>query len=172
VIPAAKPALPAGEVPAAAPATHEAAALLPAEGAAFPLSVRLLASALVAATAYWGFLTHEQWMGPGWTAPSALLFGTALALVAWCLVWMWRSRTRVDADGIVQTWIWTKRVRWADVTQARLVGVPGLEWLITPRLVVRPRGGGVLVFHSAERRVITAFAGFVTTGSPSFAQGD
>jgi len=35
--------------------------------------------------------------------------------------------------------------------------------------VVRPRGGGVVVFHSADPRVLGAFAAYVTTGVPPIA---
>ncbi|HSW17077.1 MAG TPA: hypothetical protein VLJ86_07610 [Ramlibacter sp.] len=149
-----------------------ATGIAPAEGRAFPLAVRLLATALVAATFYWGARASDAWLAAGATMPAIVLGGSALAVVLWCLAWMWRSRTRVDAEGVVQTWVWTKRVRWADVTQARLIGVPGLEWLITPRLVVRPRGGGVVIFHSADRAVIAAFAGFVTLGAKPDALAD
>ncbi len=66
-----------------------------------------------------------------------------------------------------QSWIWSKQVSWCDVTQAQLVGVPGLQWLIAPRLVLRVRGRGLMVFHTADRRVLGVFALFVSTGRVS-----
>jgi hypothetical protein len=136
------------------------------EGAAFPLSVRLMATAFVGTMLYWGARSATRLWETSWATSSALLLAGAVCLVLWCLVWIWRSRTRVDAQGVEQSWIWRKHVRWADVAQARLIGVPGLEWLIAPRLVVRPRGGGIVVFHSADRRVLAAFASFVSIGVP------
>jgi hypothetical protein len=59
----------------------------------------------------------------------------------------------VDEEGIRQTWFWSKSVRWEDVVQARLVVVPGMEWLLAPRLIVRRRSGGVLVFHVGNAAV-------------------
>lgn len=149
-----------GTPPAAAPIT------ITAQGPAFPVAVRLLATAMVGGTLYWGLRSRGELLAAQWDTMSAAVVGTALVLALWALYWMWRSRTGVDAEGITQTWIWTKRVRWADITQAKLIGVPGLQWLIAPRLVVRPRGGGIIVFHSADRLVLAAFASFVTTGSP------
>lgn len=137
-----------------------------AAGAAFPLAVRLLATLLVGLMLYWGVRSAAEVARADWSPAGVVLLATALVLVLWCLGWMWVSRTRVDAEAVEQSWIWRKRVRWADVAQARLVGVPGFEWIITPRLVVRPRGGGVLVFHAADRRVLAAFASFVTVGQP------
>lgn len=135
------------------------------EGVAFPLGVRLLATLMVGALLYWGLASADSMLHSGFTPAGALLLAAALGLVLWCLRWMWASRTSADAMGIRQTWLWRKQVRWCDIAQARIVGVPGLEWLVAPRLVVRPRGGGLMVFHSADRKVLAAFARFVTTGS-------
>lgn len=145
---------------------------LPVQGRAFPLAVRWLATALTAGTLYWGLRSQGALATAEWSLPAALVTGGALLLVIWCLVWMWRSRTSVDAEGIHQTWIWDKRVRWDEVAQARLVGVPYLSWLVTPRLVVRPRGGGVLVFHSADPQVLAVFATYATLGVPPSALQD
>lgn len=143
-----------------------------AQGPAFPLTVRLLATALVVATVAWGLNVRAELGATSWSVTAAVVVGGCGVLVLWCLVWMWRSRTRVDDQGIHQSWIWDKQVRWDQIAQARLVGVPKLEWLITPRLVVRPRGGGVLVFHSADRRVLEVFATYVTVGAPLMAPPD
>lgn len=139
---------------------------LPAAGPAFPVTVRLLATALTGGTLYWGLRSRGELSAADWTPVAALVTGGALLLVVWCLVWMWRSQTSVDSEGIHQTWIWDKHVRWDQVAQARLVGVPYLSWLITPRLVVRPRGGGVMVFHSADRQVLEVFAAYAALGVP------
>jgi hypothetical protein len=97
-------------------------------------------------------------MTAGWNTGAAVMLLVAVAMVLWCTVWIVRSRTAVDATHIRQSWMWDKEVLLADVTQARLVGVPGLSWLVAPRLVVRARGRGLLVFHAADPRVLAAFA--------------
>lgn len=147
-------------------AANSAQDLLPAEGAAFPLSVRLLATAVVAVTAYWGVRSTAHIEPAQWLKPSGLMILAAMLMVAWCLAWMWRSRTRVDHEGIHQSWVWDKRVRWTQVTQAKLIGIPTLEWLIAPRLVVRAGSGGLMIFHSADRRVLAVFATYAATGTP------
>jgi len=138
----------------------------PVDGPAFPMAVRLLATAMVAGMAGWGLAIRAELGAAGWNLTAAVVVGGSAVLVVWCLVWMWRSRTWVDGEGIHQTWIWDKHVRWDQVAQARLVGVPYLSWLITPRLVVRPRGGGVMVFHSADRQVLEVFAAYAALGVP------
>ena len=138
-------------------------------GPAFPIAVRLLATALVASLMHWGIRSLDELTGVRWNGWTGTVVVGAMVLVIWSLVWMWRSRTGVDAQGIHQSWIRDKRVAWRDITQARLIAIPYLDGLITPRLVVRPRGGGVVVFHSADPRVLGAFAAYVTTGVPPIA---
>lgn len=130
-----------------------------AEGKAFPLLVRLLATGLVGAAAWSGAGVGDELVAADWTSASATVFILAMALVLWCLAWIWRSRTRVDAEGIHQTWMWNKQVRWSDITQAKFIAVPGMEWLIAPRFVVRSRGhAGVTVFHAAHPAVLSLLA--------------
>ncbi|MES2940672.1 MAG: hypothetical protein V4864_23540 [Pseudomonadota bacterium] len=126
-----------------------------AEGAAFPLVVRLLASLLVGGILAYGWSAARELLGTSWTASAVTCVAGALAMVLWCLYWIWASRTRVDATGIRQSWLWDKQVRWDEVTQARIVAVAGLDWLVAPRLLVRARGrGGLLVFHAADRGML------------------
>ncbi len=137
------------------------------EGSAFPLAVKLLSSGLVAFMLYWGVQAREQLAVAQWQLSAALLLAAALALVLWCLSWIWRSRSWVDAEGIGQSWMWNKRVLWRDVTNARLVGSPALAFLMAPRLLVRARGAaGVTVFHCADRQVMDACAAFMVLGRP------
>ncbi|MFD0666388.1 hypothetical protein ACT80S_01615 [Ramlibacter sp. MAHUQ-53] len=145
---------------------------LSAEGPAFPLTTRVLATALVGWMAYWGLRSGGALAATDWNPTALAVFIGALVLVLWVLVWMWRSRTGVDAQGIHQTWIWNKRVAWTDIAQAKLIAVPGLEWLVAPRLMVRARGGGLLVFHSAHRVVLASFACYAGTGVPLLQEGD
>ncbi len=127
----------------------------PAEGAAFPVLVRVLATVLVAWTVRWGWQSRELMASVSWSWAGLALMAAALAMVLWCLVWIWRSRIRVDGDGLSQSWMWDKQVRWEDITQVRLVEVPGLSAVIAPRLVVRARGTAfVQVFYLGNRRVL------------------
>jgi hypothetical protein len=123
-------------------------------GPAFPPFVKLLATAMVVALLAQAAQVLRPLLQQDWSTAGAVFIAAALVLVGWTLAWIWRSRTDVDGAGIRQTWFWSKSVRWDDVAQARLVAVPGMEWLLAPRLIVRRRGGGgVLVFHVGHAAV-------------------
>ncbi len=138
----------------------------PVEGPAFPLVVRFGASLMVLLTGYWAWQSRPAFIVTDWSTSALLLFGLATLSVLWCLYLIWSSRTGVDSRGIYQSWIWHKRVAWQDIAQARFIGVPGLTWLIAPRLAVKARGGALYVFHSADPRVLTVLARYVTTSRP------
>ena len=128
------------------------------EGAAFPLAVKMLASVLVSALAYWGAQAFDQMTGAGWSTSAVLFMGVTLGVIGLCYYWILRSRTAIDAISIRQSWLWPKHVALADITQAKFIFVPYLDWLIAPRLIVRARGRGLFVFHAADQRVLQRFA--------------
>lgn len=129
-----------------------------AEGAAFPVAVKILASLLIAALAFWGFRAFDQMTGAGWSTAAAVFMGVTLCVIGLCYYWILRSRTAIDASSIRQSWLWPKQVALADITQAKFIYVPYLQWLIAPRLMVRARGRGLFVFHAAEPQVLQRFA--------------
>ena len=128
-----------------------------AEGAAFPLPVKALASLLVAALLFWGIRAADQIVGVGWSAGAVAFMAITLCVIGLCYYWIMCSRTAIDATSIRQTWLWPKRVALADITQAKLIYVPYLRWLIAPRLIVRARGLGMFVFHAADDKVLRKF---------------
>ncbi len=156
------PALPAQAGAQLAPADGP---IVRQEGPAFPGVVRWGASLMVLLTGYWAWRSRPALLDIDWSTSSALLLGVAVLTVLWCLYWIWASRTGVDAAGIDQSWIWNKRVAWQDIAQARFIGIPGLTWLIAPRLAVKARGGALYVFHSADPGVLTVLARYVATGN-------
>jgi hypothetical protein len=80
----------------------------------------------------------------------------ALAVVVAGYLSVLYSRTTIDGEEIRQSGFPPRRVALADIAQLKLVRVRGLEWLITPRLVVRARGLGVSTFHCADPGVLQA----------------
>lgn len=66
------------------------------------------------------------------------------------------SRTRCDGQCIEQTWLWRKKVRLADISQIKLISLPGLSWLVVPRLVVRT-GYGLTTFHAGNAALFSRF---------------
>ncbi|MDP2817352.1 MAG: hypothetical protein Q8O29_03550 [Polaromonas sp.] len=129
-----------------------------AEGAAFPVAVKLLASVLIAALAFWGVRAFDQMTGAGWSTSAAVFMGVTLCVIGLCYYWILRSRTVIDEDSIRQSWLWPKEVALADITQAKFIYVPYLQWLIAPRLMVRAKGRGLFVFHAADPQVLQRFA--------------
>jgi hypothetical protein len=133
------------------------------EGPAFPVSTKLLAGLLMALLVYWSMRwafaagALQGGAAPGTLPQSLMVFG-ALAMLFYIYYWMLISRTRMDAQAIVQTWFMEKRVPLSGITQARLVCIPYLEWLVAPRIVVRVRGKGSYVLYAADRQLWAAFA--------------
>lgn len=140
-----------------------------AEGSAFPALVKALATVLVAALAVWAVRAADQLMTVEWPAAALAFLGVATALIVLCWVWILRSRTSVTPTHIRQTWIWRKEVALADVAHVKLVAIPRLDWLIAPRIVVRARGRGVMVFHAADRSLLQVFALMSLTTLPGAA---
>ena len=141
------------------------------EGAAFTPLVKGTAAALMAGMAAYAWRAGDSLRGAGGVPTSALLFlGLLAAMAAFCFWWILISRTRVTATHLHQTWWNDKRVALSEVTQTKLILIPGLTWLIAPRLVVRTRSTGSVVFHAAERPVIAAFAR-ISLGMPPLGDG-
>jgi len=128
-----------------------------AEGAAFPLAVKILASLLMAALLFWGARAADQIIGTGWSIRAVLFMAVTFAVIAFCYYWILRSRTTIDDICIRQSWLWPKQVALADITQIKFIYVPYLQWLIAPRLIVRARGRGLFVFHAADNKVLQKF---------------
>ena len=127
------------------------------EGPAFTTVVKALASALVASLAYFGLRSMHLMLEQRWSWTALLFMAGAAVFLVVCYWWMLCSRTRISATGIRQTWITDKQIAFTEITQIKLIHVPGLAWLISPRLVVRSRAPGSTVFHTADRAVLAAF---------------
>ena len=127
------------------------------EGPAFTTVVKALASALVASLTYFGLRSLNLMLEQRWSWTALLFMAGAAVFLLVCYWWMLCSRTRISATGIRQTWITDKQIAFTEITQIKLIHVPGLAWLISPRLVVRSRSPGSTVFHTADRAVLAAF---------------
>jgi hypothetical protein len=142
------------------PTTEEASlpGLPPAvEGPSFPPAVRALATLMLAGLCVWGVKAagtagwHELGSGQ-W-----LLLGLAAVVIAVGYWHIQTCRTRI-ADGVIrQTVPWGRAVELADVTQVKLIRLPGLSALFVPRLVLRARGHGLATFHAGDATLLAAF---------------
>jgi len=126
------------------------------EGPAYPQTVKALATVLMLTLVLWGAMALAEPNGPlpgpeGWAflcaAAGVVLFGY------WGIL---SARTRIDGRCITQSGPWRKHVALIDVTQVKLVCVPGLSWLIVPRLVVRT-GYGLTSFRAGDPAVLAQF---------------
>lgn len=70
----------------------------------------------------------------------ALAMG-ANVIVAITVYYLWRSYVQIDADGIYQTWVFPKQVKWEHVEYVKTINIPGAR-----RLVVRIKNGGAMGF--------------------------
>lgn len=127
------------------------------EGPAFSLPFKLLATVIVGGCAFWlaqlwsvGALGSAKTGGLGW-------FIAGMALMAWTWFAILRSRTRLDAKGLYQRWIWDKQMALDDLAFGKLIRVRGLDWLIAPRLYVRTLVGKFAVFYAASPELIAEF---------------
>ncbi|RQP24747.1 hypothetical protein DZC73_07600 [Albitalea terrae] len=120
--------------------------------------MKLVASALMAGLVVYGAKALPAFIDKRSTWGVMLFILLAFAFIVVCFVAILRSRTRIDATHIEQSWITNKRVAIADITQVKLIYIPGLAWLIAPRLIVKTRRPGSTVFHTADPMVLAAFA--------------
>ena len=128
-------------------------------GPSFPVAVKALATILVVALVAFGSTTLISPVGEATRSLTARDIGflAALALVIGSGYWgILTSRTSIDGEHIEQTWLWHKTVDIADITQLKLVRVPGLDWLVVPRLVVRT-GFGLTTFQAGDPAVLSRF---------------
>lgn len=84
-----------------------------------------------------------------------LVGATSLLLASW--YWFLRGRTTIDADGVRQSAMIDKQVRWDEVRSAKMIGVPYLGWLFPPRMVVRT-GNAFVTFNGGSQALLVEFA--------------
>lgn len=129
------------------------------ECAAYSLPLKIVATLFVGALVFAAWRAAGDLASAAWTAPAKASLAVLGIGVAVGYGWILGSRTSIDATHITQTWLWPKHVRLADITQAKLVYLPALSWIIAPRLVVRARGRRTaMVFPAAGREVLAEFA--------------
>ena len=123
------------------------------EAAAFSVSFRVLAWALLIGLGTW-MLGVKQAYGS-----NAAVWGMAAwAMMAWTVWNIQRSRTRLSAEGLHQTWIWNKQMAMSDLAYAHLIRVRALDWLIAPRLYVRSLSGRFTVIYCADADMLEDMA--------------
>ena len=123
---------------------------------AFSLPFKVLATLIVLACAA-AFV--QNWLagrmagsplGGGW-------FLGGLLLIVYTWVSIMRSKTRLDTQGLHQTWVWDKHMELGDLAFCKLIRVRGLDWLIAPRLYARTLMGKFSVFYTSSPEMLAEF---------------
>lgn len=124
---------------------------------AYTLAFRCLATALITGGTFWLFsLWSEGALGSG-RSTGLLWMLSALALMLYTWWSILRSRTRLDATALHQSWIWDKHMELRELAYCKLIRVRGLDWLIAPRLYTRSLLGKFAVFYAADPVLLADF---------------
>ncbi len=127
---------------------------------AFSLPFRLLATVMVFGIEVWMYVLWQagQLSPPGLSTAAAL--GWPLAAVGIMLYTWWHivtSRTTLTPTSLHQSWMWDKKMELGELAYGKLIRVPGLDWLIAPRLYVRTLLGKFAVFYAADAAMLAEF---------------
>ncbi|WPB59144.1 hypothetical protein [Xylophilus sp. GOD-11R] len=126
------------------------------EGPAFSRFFQTLATLLVGGCIGW---VIRLWQRDAITyGPGLVWVAAGLALMVWTWVCVLRSRTTVGEQALEQRWIWHKRLPLADLAYCKVLRVPGLDWLVAPRLYARTLSGKFLVFYGATPALRSEFS--------------
>jgi hypothetical protein len=125
----------------------------PAYGSGFKMLATSLTLALFAygASVLWRFPMLSFGIGV-----KALILGASVMLAV-SYYWFLRAQITIDANGIRQSWVYDKQVKWEDVRGAKMIGIPYLSWLFPPRMVVRT-GSAFMTFNGGSQDVLIEFA--------------
>ncbi|HQS31078.1 hypothetical protein [Polaromonas sp.] len=132
-----------------------------AEGPAFSVPFKILATLIVLACVA-AFV--QTWLA-GRASGVALAGGwfiAGLLLVVYTWFCILRSITRIDAQGLHQSWVWDKHMELQELAYGKLIRVRGLDWLIAPRLYVRTLMGKFAVFYAASPEMVAEFERLVS----------
>jgi hypothetical protein len=142
------------------------------EGRAYSAFIRLSAIALVVLSAWWWWKLGFANTAASTSASAPASTGNTLqvptpwilaglAIMAYTAAQLQVSRTRIDATGLHQTWIWDKHLTWEDAGMLKLIRLRGLEWLIAPRLYTRSITGKLAVFYASDDVLLSEFGRIV-----------
>ena len=124
---------------------------------AYSITFKLLATVIVFACSA-AFL-QNWWAGraAGGVAAGGGWFLGAVLLLLYTWINILRSTTRIDGEGLHQSWVWNKHMELRELAYGKLIRVRGLEWLIAPRLYVRTLMGKFAVFYATSPEMIADF---------------
>ncbi len=129
---------------------------------AFSRPFQLLATMIVMGCGYWlySFWMDGQFAPKQGSSAASQVFYWYLAAFALMLYTLWciqTSVTTLSATALDQSFVWNKHVELSDLAYAKLIRVPGLDWLIAPRLYCRTLLGKFSVFYACDTAMIKEF---------------
>ncbi len=129
----------------------------PVSGPAYGGPFKIASTAIVLILLGYGFAIALRFpmFAYGFGVKVMLVGATSLLLASW--YWFLKGRTTIDAQGLRQTAMIDKQVRWDEVRSAKMIGVPFLGWLFPPRIVVRT-GNSFTTFNGGSRALLIEFA--------------
>lgn len=127
------------------------------ESPAFGLPFKVFALTVVTLILVWG---ARLWQANAHSVSdeSAGWFLAAGALLVYTEWHILRSKTKVTATHLEQSWIWKKQVARQELAYAKVVRVRGLEWLIAPRLYARTVANKIVVFYGCSEAMLAEFS--------------
>jgi hypothetical protein len=130
------------------------------EGHAFSATFRVATTLMVLGVGFWLALVWlgERAKGNGTGGGLLAWFFAAFVMLVFFWWWILRSRTRIDEQGLHQSWYTDKHVAIADLAAVGVVRLRGLEWLVAPRVHARTLMGKFTVFHAADPALLDEFA--------------
>lgn len=79
------------------------------------------------------------------------------ALMAYTVWFVVTGTTRLTSTAVEQSWMWSKRVELHNLAYAKVIRIPGLEWLIAPRFYTKTFGGKLVIFYTAQPAMLSEF---------------
>lgn len=126
------------------------------ECSAFGVAFKSVALGVITLILVWGAMIWQESrlsVSPdsgGWYLAAAAM----LVYTEWHI---FRSKTRLDNQALLQTWIWQKKVEIAELAYAKVVRVHGFEWLVAPRLYTRTLTNRLTVFYASSEAMLQEF---------------
>ena len=127
---------------------------------AFTVLFRLVATLFVFGLEIWMYyLWQAGQLTPAGMSTAAALGWPLAALGVMIYTW-WQiitSHTTLTSKKLHQSWIWDKEMEIGELAYGKLIRVPGLDWLVAPRLYVRTLLGKFAVFYAADPAMLKEF---------------
>jgi hypothetical protein len=114
---------------------------------------KTMAVALLFGLAVWSYQLHGAQM----FQKDHLWLWAAWGIMAYTVGHLLLGKTTLTAQSLEQTWIWHKQVALRDLAYVKLIRVPGLDWLIAPRLYARTLMGKFTVIYACHPDMVEEF---------------